>query len=314
MEERTCPSSVRGDETTGAAGQQWEFAYREALSPYIFWRALAVIGIYAGAYGAIWPLGANDLMSPQRLVYLVIGAVLCAPPWYAVYVVTLYITRHCAPFHITLGVAAGALVVTPTAVAIAYGADTLSGRFLHPDDLPTVYLFMTLSAVLCSAVLHYLVSQHIKNESSRNPTTDALPQSASFPASGSAAATDPQAAEPPSKFLERLPMEVGRDILYLKMSDHYVTVVTTLGRCAVLMRFVDAIAELGNRGLRVHRSYWVAYPHVEGWRRHNQRMQLQLTGGHVVPVSRTYLADWRAASLRHRPRAGATGRTAAEER
>lgn len=271
MEERTCPSSVRGDEITGAGGQQWEFAYREALSPYIFWRVLVMVGIYLVGHAAIGPLGTDHLTWTQRFVYLGLGAAVSAPLCYAEYVVTLYLTRHWAPGHIALAVAASTLVLTPTVVAIGYGVDTLSGKFLHPDDLATVYLFATLSVVLCAAVVHYLVSQRIKNEASWDPTTDTLAKSGSLPAPGTAAATGPQAAEPPSKFLDRLPVEAGRDIIYLKMSDHYVTVVTTLGRCTVLMRFVDAVAELGDRGLRVHRSYWVAYPHVEGWRRHRQR-------------------------------------------
>ena len=310
MEERTYRSPVRGDEITGAGGRQWEFAYREALSPYIFWRILVVISIYLGAYAAICPLGADHLTSTQRFLYLALGAALCAPVCYAEYVVTLYLTRHWAPWHIALAVAAGTLAVTPTAVAIAYGVDTLSGRVLLSEDLPTVYLFMTLSLGLGTAVIHYLVSQRVRNEPSRDPTTDTLAKSGTLPAP----ATPPPAAEAPSKFLDRLPVEVGQDIVYLKMSDHYVKVVTTLGQCDILMRFADAIAELGDRGLRVHRSYWVAYPHVEGWRRHNQRTLLQLTGGHVVPVSRTYLGALRAALARRRPALGSADPTPAEDR
>ena len=314
MEERTYRSPVRGDEITGTGGRQWEFAYREALSPYIFWRVLVVVGIYLGAYAAICPLGADHITSTQRFLYLALGAALCAPLCYAEYVVTLYLTRHWAPWQIALAVAAGTLAVTPTAVAIAYGVDTLSGRVLHPDDLPMVYLFMTLSLVLGSAVIHYLVSQRVRNKPSRDPATDTLTKSGTLPAPGTPTATGPSAAEAPSKFLDRLPVEVGQDVVYLKMSDHYVKVVTTLGQCDILMRFADAIAELGDRGLRVHRSYWVAYPHVEGWRRHNQRTLLQLTGGHVVPVSRTYLGDLRAALVRRRPALGTADPIPAEDR
>lgn len=316
MEERTCRPSVRGGEITGAGGRQWAFAYREALSPYIFWRVLVVVGIYLGAYAAICPLGADHLAGTQRFVYLAFGAAFCAPLFYAEYVVTLYLTRHWAPCHIALAVAAGTLVVTPTAVAIAYGIDALSGRILHPDDLPTVYLFMMLSVVLCSAVIHYLVSQRVKSETSLGPETDRAAESGSAPAPGTSAAAagaaGPRATETPFDFLDRLPEEVGHDLVYLKMSDHYVEVVTTLGRCTLLMRFADAVAQLGNRGLRVHRSYWVAYPHIESWRRHNQRMLLHLTGGHVVPVSRTYLGSVRTVLMRRRPPGGTTGRTSTE--
>ena len=70
------------------------------------------------------------------------------------------------------------------------------------------------------------------------------------------------------------------------------------GSTLVLMHFVDAVAELdGAGGLRVHRTYWVASRHVTGAARRHGRTTLRLTGGHEVPVSRTYMAAARAAGL-----------------
>ena len=119
---------------------------------------------------------------------------------------------------------------------------------------------------------------------------------------GEAAVADASAARPDSapgtRFLDRLPEKLGRDLVYLKTADHYVEAVTTAGSTLVLMRFVDAVAELdGAGGLRVHRSYWVARQHVEGAARRDGRTTLRLTGGHEVPVSRTYMAAVRAAGL-----------------
>ena len=103
---------------------------------------------------------------------------------------------------------------------------------------------------------------------------------------------------PGARFLDRLPEKLGRDLVYLKTADHYVEAFTTAGSTLVLMRFVDAVAELdGAGGLRVHRSYWVARRHVEGAARQEGRTTLRLTGGHEVPVSRTYMAAVRAAGL-----------------
>ena len=103
---------------------------------------------------------------------------------------------------------------------------------------------------------------------------------------------------PGARFLDRLPEKLGRDLVYLKTADHYVEAYTTAGSTLVLMRFVDAVAELdGAGGLRVHRSYWVARHHVEGASRQDGRTTLRLTGGHEVPVSRTYMAAVRAAGL-----------------
>ena len=103
---------------------------------------------------------------------------------------------------------------------------------------------------------------------------------------------------PGARFLDRLPEKLGRDLIYLKTADHYVEAFTTAGSTLVLMRFVDAVAELdGAGGMRVHRSYWVARRHVAGTARRRGRTTLRLTGGHEVPVSRTYLAGVRAAGL-----------------
>ena len=116
---------------------------------------------------------------------------------------------------------------------------------------------------------------------------------------GSAEASGASAGPAPgARFLDRLPEKLGRDLVYLKTADHYVEAFTTAGSTLVLMRFVDAVAELdGAGGLRVHRSYWVARQHVEGAARRDGRTTLRLTGGHEVPVSRTYMAAVRAAGL-----------------
>ena len=58
--------------------------------------------------------------------------------------------------------------------------------------------------------------------------------------------------------LTMLPANLGTDVIYLKSEDHYIDVRTTVGQSLVKMRFSDAVADLGDRGIQVHRSYWVA--------------------------------------------------------
>ena len=112
-------------------------------------------------------------------------------------------------------------------------------------------------------------------------------------------ATDKEsAAAAAERFLDRLPEQAGRDLVCLKMADHYVEVFTTSGSTLLLMRFADAVSELdGTDGLRVHRSHWDARRHVVGILRRNGRTFLRLTGDHEVPVSRGYLAEIREAGL-----------------
>lgn len=79
--------------------------------------------------------------------------------------------------------------------------------------------------------------------------------------------------------------------LHLTVSDHYTEVTTTAGRELILLRFADALGELGPvQGLQVHRSHWVADAHVARLVRDNGRMTIQLGDGTEVPVSRTYAA------------------------
>ena len=107
-----------------------------------------------------------------------------------------------------------------------------------------------------------------------------------------------EGADRAARFLDRLPARLGRDLVYLKMADHYVEAFTIQGSTLVLMRFSDAIAELeGANGLQVHRSYWIARRHVASAERKDGRTVLRLTGGHEVPVSRSYQSDVRAAGL-----------------
>ena len=94
--------------------------------------------------------------------------------------------------------------------------------------------------------------------------------------------------------LKLLPDRLGTDLIYIKSEDHYLEVHTTIGSSLVKMRFSAAVAELGERGIQVHRSYWVATSHVTRSVRSGKRTLLRLTGDHKVPVSVTHLPAVRA--------------------
>ena len=67
------------------------------------------------------------------------------------------------------------------------------------------------------------------------------------------------------------------------------------------MRFADAVATLGGLGIQVHRCYWVAHRHVIGTLGRDDRMLVRVTGRHELPVSRTHLANVRAAVSTRKP-------------
>ena len=91
------------------------------------------------------------------------------------------------------------------------------------------------------------------------------------------------------RLLESLPEPVGQDVVYVHVSGHYLEVVTTSGSVVVLMRLADAVAALGDRGMQIHRSYWVASHHIRHLVRRDHRTLLCLTDGYEIPVSQPFL-------------------------
>ncbi len=114
---------------------------------------------------------------------------------------------------------------------------------------------------------------------------------------GRMTAATPTALETPP-ILDRLPVDKRGGLVALSAEDHYVRVMTDVGEDLVLMRFGDAINEVGTTpGLRTHRAHWVAAAHVTSAERQGERAILTLTGGREIPVSRSYLPDLRKAGL-----------------
>lgn len=99
-----------------------------------------------------------------------------------------------------------------------------------------------------------------------------------------------------SRFVERLPAKLGRELLCVKTEDHYLRVFTPLGDDLILLRMADAEAELAPLdGLRVHRSWWVARAAVASVARDGGKLTLALKNGLKVPVARTAVGALRAA-------------------
>lgn len=103
------------------------------------------------------------------------------------------------------------------------------------------------------------------------------------------ALSPPQAPSPHSAFLDRLPVEIGIDIVALEAQEHYTKVYTPLGSALVLYRFGDAVKDMASRrGIQVHRSFWVHTDAIETVDRSGRAYELTLNTGLKVPVSRSY--------------------------
>ena len=67
---------------------------------------------------------------------------------------------------------------------------------------------------------------------------------------------------------------------------HYLHVHTTRGKCMLLGALRDAAQELGDAGMLVHRSHWVAHEHVQRLVRSGAGWNCEMSNGMRVPVSR----------------------------
>ncbi|OLP59355.1 hypothetical protein BJF93_11510 [Xaviernesmea oryzae] len=102
------------------------------------------------------------------------------------------------------------------------------------------------------------------------------------------AGLEPEIA-PPAPILARLKPHHRGPLLRLSVEDHYTEIVTTRGRELVLLRFSDALREIGaTPGLRLHRSHWVADAFVADLRREDGRLIVIGQDGSALPVSRSY--------------------------
>ena len=107
-----------------------------------------------------------------------------------------------------------------------------------------------------------------------------------------------EAAPGPPPILERVPLHQRGALLALNVEDHYVDIVTERGKTLVLMRLADAIREsTGVPGLQIHRSHWVATAAVVKAHRIDGKVQLELSNGLRLPVSRGYLPAVKEAGL-----------------
>jgi len=113
---------------------------------------------------------------------------------------------------------------------------------------------------------------------------------AGAPAAGVSAST--AAAVPtPRGWRERLPPEIGRDVIAVASELQYLRVWTPRGCALIVGALADVELEDASHGLRVHRSWWVAANHVSSVRRTTSGAVCVMSNGRRVPVSRRRRAE-----------------------
>ena len=271
------------------------YAYREMFDGRLITVSLSVLVGCVLAFTVIGPMGSGvELVPLQRLAFVALCGAICWPLSHTLSSAILFLMRSRPPVQIVLASALGALFVAMPCSAVAY---TIYGIFEPHGDplaaLPEIYRTVAVLVLACTCLVHYVACQRARLRhatEARHGLTPNESRTSELPLTAQQSSGAPQ-----SWFFDRLPKMVGRDLVYLNVCGHYINVVTTAGSCLILMRFADAMAALGDLGLQVHRSYWVAYRHITGVFRRDERTLVRVTGSHEVPVSRTHLAAVRAA-------------------
>lgn len=98
----------------------------------------------------------------------------------------------------------------------------------------------------------------------------------------------------PARTSPACPPQLLELALCLRMEDHHVRVHTQGRSYLHLAPLRDVVEALGDRGLQVHRSWWVSRSAVAGWTEAGRSVALVLRNGMRVPVSRSRLPILRA--------------------
>jgi len=232
------------------------------------------------------PFGSFVMPLPIRLAYwisLTVGG-------YVVYRPTMGLAEMWAERldlpHAAMWVA-GCLVATAPMTLLVWLVSGFSGA---RDPLTFQGAALYYGNVLVIAAIVSLVFWIFNERAERN--APALGMGPAIKTSAGQAPTLPPAAltKPSVPFLDRLPANIGRELLAMEMQDHYVMAHTAMGSSLILMRMRDAIGELpGIDGAQVHRSWWVARDAVRGVNREGRNVRLVLARGIVAPVARSQI-------------------------
>lgn len=260
--------------------ETFSFTMRKIVSgilqpvPLLSWLLCSVVASYVGPFGTY---GTLDFLHRAEYWTVVIGLSIIVA--YTVRHVMEPLARRLPRLH------SGVLIVVVfsliyTALLTLFTAWFFSEQITGTPGFGELLFFVFLVAAGVEALRYYL------GEWQTEPET--LPE-----------AKPEDTVQPPDlPFFQRLNPRLGRQIIRLKVRDHYVEVYTTRGSDLLLMRFSDAIRELdGYDGLRVHRSHWVARPAVQEVRRERGKLFLVTIDGTEVPVSRNYRAAVEEAGL-----------------
>ena len=297
------------------------FAYREMFAPGVLGVIFGVLGAVICLYAFIGPYGTKQAFSfSQRLLFCTLWYVVTMLIGYTVGTLALYVFRFRSRTQIAFSIVLYVLVIAGVCASVPFFIlDRLFNYEVRRADYIVGNRLGGAALTACmTALVYYIVCLRVSRNDLLSPAMTVATDGPNGGVDGvgggthesvasdlaatlveeSPAATTPPAPAAPAPgpdagFFDSVPREVGRDLVYIKVSGHYLEVVTRRGSRVIIRRLTDAVRELAGLGMQTHRSYWVAFAHIRYLVRRDRRFLLNLDGGYEIPVSRTFLPDVR---------------------
>ncbi|MEJ2409115.1 MAG: LytTR family DNA-binding domain-containing protein [Novosphingobium sp.] len=253
---------------------------------------LAVVIVVLALFG---PFGTYADPFSKRLLgwsVFVVGGFICFRPVLAGGEALSRLTRLPRALAIALACLLASFPVT-VLVALWQAGERWAGMRL--GGLFQLYPYVLVVGLMITA-LQIVLRRASTNAATGGPATAQGGGANSFQTVEATAMAQPPAPEPAANaLLDRLPPELGCDVLCVRNEDHYVRVFTPQGDALLLFRLGDAVAALHHvDGAQVHRSCWVARAAVADVLREGRNVTLVLTNGEQVRVARAMLARLRS--------------------
>lgn len=257
-----------------------------------FWIVLAAIVVL---FTAIGPFGTGEHMGVlPRFGFWLVN--IFVSTWIAVSIVViaeLFLDKLiAAPFpRMFVGSLLSCPVIGLSTMFIVYS-------WRGPEPSWPRYLENTAQAFPISIVFTLIFWASMRHERQLKLATEAGAFSVSPPAASEAQGAQQapvQTAPEPPPMLARLKPENRGPILRLSAEDHYTLTVTSRGRELILIRFSDALSELGDTiGTQIHRSHWIARAAFDALVTREGKLMARLKDGTELPVSRSFASEVKA--------------------
>lgn len=224
----------------------------------------------------------NLFMGTWIAVIFVVTAQMLLEPWIASAFARMFI---------------GSLLSCP-----AIGLATMMNVYSWRGPAPSLAAFLentaqSLPLAIVFTLIFWTSLRHEKFARDDATSSDTAPASvenaAPMPAATLAPAL-PAKAEPPP-LTTRLKPENRGPIQRISAEDHYTLTVTTRGRELILIRFSDALSELGETaGTQIHRSHWISRACFDALVNRDGKLFARLKDGTELPVSRSFATKVKA--------------------